>query len=169
MKGSMSVEERRAMPVAPLKGVWVCVDRCGNYDLAGRIYSGPGGQRTEFENVADLLLKIDTILDARKSPQAFQKKRSFQKKKKEAGSGKTEERSPGEANQELDFQTVLRQRGDYGTFNIDIESRMHTSWQGFVKDETGRLIGVFESELGLIDILVRRGRQLAVLTDQSAR
>lgn len=169
MKGSMSVEEKRAMPVSPVKGVWVCVDRCGNYDLAGRIYSVPGGQKTEFENVADLLLKIDTILDARKSPQAFQKKRSFQKKPKEARSGEPEERFPGEEKREMDPQTILSQRGDYGTFNIDVESRMHTSWQGVVKDESGKLIGFFESELGLIDILVRRGRQLAVSTDQSVK
>ena len=51
--------------------------------MAGRLYSIASGWGKEFENVADLLLKTDTLLDRQKLPQAFQEKRSFQKKSRE--------------------------------------------------------------------------------------
>lgn len=155
----MSEKEKKTAAPFPAKGVWVCVDRYGNYDMAGRLYSIASGWGKEFENVADLLLKTDTLLDRQKLPQAFQEKRSFQKKSREEKSreetGRAAERTEPER---LPKEEVLEQRGRYGTYNIGIESRMNTNWQGFVRDEDGKLVGIFESELELLNILLRKSK-----------
>ena len=35
---------------------------------------------------------------------------------------------------------------------------MNTNWQGFVRDEDGKLVGIFESELELLNILLRKSK-----------
>lgn len=146
-------EKKKASPL-PRKGVWVCVEQFGNYDLAGKLYSMTSGRGAEFENIADLLLKIDTLLDKENNPQAFQEKRSFQRKSREGTSGEEQERASEEVLR-IEAGAVTSQRGRYGTCHIEVESRMNTSWQGVVKDESGKMLGVFESELELIGILLR--------------
>ena len=144
-------EKKKACPFSQ-KGVWVCAEQCGNYDFAGKLYSMASGRGAEFENVADLLLKIDTLLDKENSPQAFQEKRSFQKRNREEFSGErqAEKKAPG-----MEDCPVTSHRGRYGTCYIEVESRMNTSWQGVVRDESGILLGSFESELELIGLLMR--------------
>ena len=60
----------------PSNYVRVCVDRYRNDDIAGVIYSRSLPDGFQFENMAGLLLQIDTLMDRQRGPQAFQKKRA---------------------------------------------------------------------------------------------
>lgn len=147
----------------PSNYVRVCVDQYRDDDIAGVIYSRSLPDGLRFENMAGLLLQTDTLMDQQRGPQAFQKKRTFRKEeqnKKEknqifpesdrAAAGKSDE---GGARPEGGCR--------YGTYDIIIQSRKHTSMQGFVKDEYGRVQGEFESELKLVQILMEQVKSAA--------
>lgn len=141
----------------PMNAVRVCVDRYGGYDAAGRLYSKQISRGMEFYSIADLLLRTDRILDSGGWPQSFQEKRSFQGGKtgpppgQRAGGVPRAGRIPVALTED---EVIEEQRGRLETYDLIIQSRMHASWQGFVRDGTGRFLGAFESELQLMQIMM---------------
>ncbi len=147
----------------PSNYVRVCVDRYRNDDIAGVIYSRSLPDGFQFENMAGLLLQIDTLMDRQRGPQAFQKKRTFRReeqniKEKNPISPESEHVAAGKSD-EGDARPENRSR--YGIYDIIIQSRKHTSMQGFVKDKYGRVRGEFESELRLVQILMEQVKSAA--------
>ena len=139
----------------PSNYVRVCVDRYCHDDIAGVIYSRAFPNGLRFENMAGLLLQTDTLMDQQREPQAFQKKRTFREKeqsKKENDQSCPKKDCP--AAERFDAGDAGAE-GRYGTYDIIVQSRKHTSMQGFVKDEQGRVQGEFESEMRLVQILMR--------------
>lgn len=142
-------KDRRSFPADTVR---VCVEQYGNYDVSGKIFGKKFAGGLDFDNAADLLLKTDLLLDERHRPQAFQQKRSFQKKRRAL---LQEQAGDSDESEETE---IFRQSGCYGTYDVVIQSRKHASWQGFVRDEQGEFLGEFQSELNLMEIILRRTR-----------
>jgi len=121
----------------------VCVDK---KPLGGRIV----GQRTsvpiDFNDVGDLLLKIETVLDTQDFPRAFQRKRTF---------GEPQQTVRRDEEQQVIFMSideVTAAKGEISTFELRVNARQNASWQGrldFLDGEQKQ----FMSALELIHIL----------------
>lgn len=125
--------------VFPLNGLRVCVDQFSTYDLSGRVYSRLAGEM-KFSTFSEFLLKADRLMDEKKFPQSFQKKRTFDENM---------ETMSGKFGNEMSDQEIIEQKGKYRTFDLVIQSRKKTTWQGFIRLESGEFAGEFESVLEL--------------------
>ena len=125
--------------IFPLNGLRVCVDQYSPYDLSGRIYSRLAGEIT-FSTFSEFLLKADRLMDEKKFPQSFQQKRTFEE---------TAETAAVPCGSEMSSEEVLGQKGEKGTFDLVIQSRKKTTWQGLIRLESGEFAGTFESVLEL--------------------
>lgn len=139
----------------PLSAMRLCIDDCRVYDVSGRLYSRLTGKQLDFCSMAELLLETDALLDEIGSPQAFQKKRIF-------STGRPEETGSRRKRPVSGYEKAAEeQQGRCGTFELVVQSRMHASWQGFLKDDAGRMLGSFESELQLMELLLEALHQKA--------
>lgn len=129
--------------IFPLNGLRICVDQFKVYDIAGRVYSPMAGE-LEFFNFSDLLLKADKLMDEKKFPQSFQKKRTFD----EQGEMSQTQQMAGMTNEE-----IFAQKGKKATFDLVVQSRKRTTWQGFIRTESGEVTGRFNSELELAETI----------------
>lgn len=138
----------------PANAIRVCVDRCRDYDAVGRMYSRATGQKAEFTSMTDLLLKADALLDRTKGPQSLQRKRMFRAAKKEEAKRETAGGRPRPEVSEDQLAQIDREEGMYATYDVVVQSRMHASWQGFVRDGDGAFLGSFESEMQMMELIV---------------
>lgn len=136
--------------IFPLNGLRVCVDQFSAYDIAGRVYSRMAGEMT-FSSFSEFLIKTDRIMDERKFPQSFQQKRTFGDK---AG-GQVQP-----SGEEMSDQEILSQKGKLGSFDLVIQSRKRTTWQGFIRSESGEVTGSFGSVLELTEKLFAQMEQM---------
>ena len=125
--------------IFPLNGLRVCVDQYSAYDLSGRVYSRLAGEIT-FSTFSEFLLKADKLMDEKKFPQSFQQKRTFEE---------AAETAVVSCGSEMSSEEVVSQKGEKGTFDLVIQSRKKTTWQGFIRLESGEFAGNFESVLEL--------------------
>ncbi len=130
----------------PLNGIRICIDNKDS-NMEGRAYSPLWEACITFCGLEELLLKADKVFDEKGYPQAFQEKRSFLVQKSRPTAFR------GFPSPETDEKTILSQRGMLETYDIVVESRRNTSWQGRVYKE-GIMIGDFCGELELISCLV---------------
>lgn len=148
--------------VIPMNMVRVCVHSKGTYDAAGIFFSKLSDRGIWFISVADLLLKMDRLLDRGGRPQAFQAKRSFQEERtrntedfgKKAVQAARTWNAAWAAVPQMEDEEILTQQGTYATYDIIVQSRMHSSMQGIFKDGTGRYLGTFESDLQLMRLML---------------
>lgn len=122
----------------------VCVDRAGEGRISGRVYSRRLTECIPFADVADLLLRLDAVLDEQNFPQAFQRARSFTRKQGISKAAASLEEGMSEAE-------VSEARGEKADFILYILSRRNASWQGRVEWLDGTE-SPFESALELIKL-----------------
>lgn len=130
----------------PVNGIRVCIDKSENI-IEGRAFSPLKEGCIAFCGVEELLLKIDRVFDENGYPQAFQEKRSFRE-----GAGK-QAGYRGIPHPVAEEKTIVGQQGEKATYDIVVDSRRNTSWQGSVYGADGCRIGDFSGELELLKYL----------------
>ena len=123
----------------------LCIDGYGD-DLSGRVYSKLMLVPLPFSGCGGLLLKMDAVFDKIGYPQAFQVRRTFCKPAKLRGSIVIPKKM-------LDDEEMERQKGDFYTFDIVIQSRNQSGWQGILMNPGRTSVKKFESEMELLDCI----------------
>ena len=122
----------------------VCIDRIDGYQIYGRVYCRMQKDAISFHDINELLLKVDLLFEEKGFPQSFQEKKEFgQREIKESFS------YCYRPELFLTEEEIRSFHGEVRTVNLVIQSRRHTSWQGFVI-ENGQMIGGFDGEIGLL-------------------
>lgn len=132
--------------VYPINRFRVCIDS-GEGDVRGRVYSPLCTEEIPFTGIGELLLKMDKLFDSMGYPQAFQDKRSFENSKK------TDNLYRGIPKALRDSESILEKSGEHCTYDIAVESRRYTSWQGMIYDTKGCEQGSFHGEMELLEKL----------------
>lgn len=124
--------------------VRVCIDHIDEYEISGRVYCKMKKEPILFHDFNEFLLKVDALFDEKGFPQSFQEKKEFGRK---------------EMNEDLYYcyrpemfltdQEMKEFQGEERTLDVIIQSRCHTSWQGFVIEDE-KIIGSFDGEIGLL-------------------
>lgn len=126
----------------------VCIDACRE-DISGRVYSPMCEGEVSFAGVGELLVKMDKLFDEVGFPQAFQDKRSF-------GTGQDRSNVYRRIPKiKRNAEKIWDQTGKCRTFDIVVESRRNTSWQGSIFDPSGKECGKFNGEVELLVRLTR--------------
>lgn len=124
----------------------VCIDTCAG-DISGYAHSPLCEEEIVFTGIGELLLKMDKLFDSVGYPQGFQDKRSFENEKR----GDNAYRGIPRAVRQT--ENILEQIGGCCTFDIMVESRRNTSWQGAIYDGEGCEHGRFNGEVELLEKL----------------
>lgn len=137
-------DQKRYYPVNMFR---VCIDRYQE-DISGRVCSPVSEEDIPFSGIGELLVKMDKLFDDIGYPQAFQDKRSFE-----------EEKSMGNVYRGIpeavrDVRGILEQKGICCTYDISVESRRNTSWQGVIYDVAGGKREKFKGEVELLEKLM---------------
>lgn len=149
----------------PVSALRICIDEMTPGDsshLVGRIVGVGLAEAYDFTNSYALFLLIDKLLDKIGRPQAARKLRSF---------GEQEESSKstyiGNPPRFHTGEEIVAVQGRLRTRDVYFISRMHSTWQGFIKDDAGDLIGNFESDLDFLSLLLK-DRNLSDNDEQEA-
>lgn len=130
----------------PANALRLCIDG-KNEDIRGRVYCTAGKEAVPFGSFYTLFMIGEEIFDYLQVPQAYQQKRSF---RTVAGYLETIAWTPWE-----EPQTIYDQSGQCVTFDIIVQTRKKTSWQGLLKNKEGKLLGVFGSDLELLHMIMK--------------
>lgn len=136
--------EKRSYPSNALR---VCVDRMEQNDLEGRVYSRLREEPLTFENCSELFLKADSMFDEKGYPQTFQKKRTFTDDHAYASYCA----APPD---KMDSAFILEQTGACDTFDVIVQTRQRTGWQGLLKNSDGAVVAEFQSEMELLKLII---------------
>lgn len=123
----------------------LCIDECQNNVHCGRIYSPLCENPISFHDLTHIVLLMDKVFDKNDYPKAYQNKRSFQDV--EIEKQKPEIKYP--------IEQLLQQVGTIASFDIIVVTRQHTSWQGMIKNTDGEILGHFDSDLDLIEMIIK--------------
>ena len=137
------MEKDNANQMFPVNGLRICVD-AGGEDVTGRVYTPLLEDGMAFAGLQEMFLKADRIFDKAGYPEAMQQKRTFKKQKENGGT------YHGLPEPVMSAEEILAQTGKEATFDVVVNSRKNTTWQGVFfkngKEDTHR----FESEMELI-------------------
>jgi len=139
----------------------ICIDRADSLHISGRITGRRLRQPILFSDVNELVVRIDLLLDIQNFPQAFQRARSFSDSMKEHSIPAA--LSPEEM---LSPEEVASAHGEIATFLLNISTRRHSSWQGFLELLDGSSRRSFSSTLEFLKLMEAMMPQ-AVPTDGS--
>lgn len=122
----------------------VCIDKIDGYQICGRVYCRMQKDAIPFQDFNELLLKVDLLFEEKGFPQSFQEKKEF-------GQKEIKENSFYCYRPELFLteEEIRSFHGEVRTVDLVIQSRRHTSWQGFVI-ENEQIIGSFDGEIWLL-------------------
>lgn len=126
----------------PANAFRICVDKTGK-NVSGRIYTPLAKEAIPFVGV-ESLMKMDALFDKAGYPQAYQDKRSFDS---------DEEKSnlySGRPNTELEPGEIVEQTGEQFTFDIVVNTRQNTSWQGIIFETGVKKICDFNGDVELV-------------------
>lgn len=129
----------------PPNAVRICIDNYRNYDIQGRIYSKFRKDSLVFCGVGEMFLKVDDMFDENGFPQTFQERRYFDENRKE------KRRAVPVVFENDDM--ILRQKGGMKTYDIVINSRRKSNWQGIIRKENGIEDVLFRSEMELLNFI----------------
>ena len=133
--------------VFPMNMIRLCVDGYSE-DLTGRAYSKLLLVPLFFSGCVGVLLSMDELFDRVGYPQAFQARRSFHSLGKLKGSIHIPSRV-------MDDEEMEKQSGSRRTFDIVVQSRRQSSWQGILMDPGRTSVKKFHSEMELLKCICR--------------
>lgn len=120
----------------------VCIDGFDT-DLSGRVYSKQSRTPLRFSGYCGMLLQMDDMFDRTGYPEAFHETRSF-RARPFSGSARAA------LMEQADDEELQRQSGSRATFDLIVQSRRRSGWQGILMCPE-RLRGIrFRSELELL-------------------
>lgn len=128
----------------------VCVDSVDHGCLSGRLFGQRLSEPVPFRDIGDLVLKVEALLDAQNTPQAFSKIRSFTE---------TAEPNVPAARTRVDLsdpQSVIAACGTCATFTLQIFSRQNATWQGRLDWLDGTPCPRFSSTLAFMKLIADR-------------
>ena len=128
----------------PLNSFRLCIDECQNNIHCGRIYTPLYDKPIYFYDLTHMVLLMDQVFDQNDYPKAYQTKRSFSliKPKKHKPQYK------------YSINELTQQLGNVSSYDVVVVTRQHTSWQGMIKNIKGEILGHFDSDLDLIQIII---------------
>ena len=129
----------------------VAVDGYEEGRLTGSVHSQRLKEPFAFTNTADLLLKIEDLLDTQDFPRAFQRKRTFGDKA--PARALPADGDPDDGEPYMDEAAVNQARGQLSTFAVNIITRQNTSWQGYLDWLDGSARMAFDSDLELLGMI----------------
>ena len=130
----------------PIPSVRICIDVLGEGKQQGRIYGiALEGERT-FNDISDLVVKIDNCFNEIGQPQPSKVLRSFSE-------GESHQPYVGAPKIFHEREALLQKRGERYTLDLIMNTRQQAEWQGFLRDIEGKIIGQFCSSLECIRIL----------------
>lgn len=132
----------------PANAFRICIDHIDG-DISGRVYSPLIPESISFVSMSEVLVKMDELFDRFGYPQAFQDKRSFDSGRERKNLYRGRPKSAQET------ETILKQAGGQGTFDVIVRSRQNTSWQGTLYDTDGSALAHFDGEVELLSGMVR--------------
>ena len=141
----------------PVNRVRICIDKYENLDVQGRLYFKMHRQEIRFWNCIELLLRIDHVFDEKCFPQAFQQKRTF-------GSHDICRGYTGRPKEMTSDAWVCAHRGELATFDVLVQTRCRTGWQGILWTMDSTEMVQFSSEL---ELLKKITEEIGVGSDES--
>jgi len=126
-KGSSEGMTVNASPVTAMSlKMRVCVDTHGNGGLAGTLYSQFLQEPFVFQDIVQLIDKMDGIYDSCSFPQAFLSQRTF-------NIGKPSRRVLQKEGVRYMIQEAMPDvQGSKGTFMVTVQFRQNATWQGTI-------------------------------------
>ncbi len=128
--------------VFPTNMIRLCIDGYRD-DLSGRAYNKLLLMPLPFAGYGGLLLRMDDLFEQVGYPQAFQARRTFLQPEKLRGSIHMPEHM-------MDDEEIDRQSGECRTFDIIVQSRRQSGWQGILMDPDRTFARKFRSEMELL-------------------
>ena len=128
--------------VFPVNMIRLCIDGCGN-DLCGRAYNKMLFMPLPFAGCCGMLLRMDDLFERVGYPQAFQVRRTFERPARLKGSIQMPERM-------MEDEEIDKQSGICQTFDIVVQSRRQSGWQGILMDPDRTYVKKFRSEMELL-------------------
>lgn len=125
----------------------ICVDSYKNGTLIARIYHKYSKKPICINGINDLLIKMEHFMDGLDYPQAWLKKRSFEKQKENV------QRTDTEYEKVWKEEELMAEKGDEATFVVHIQYRQNATWQGEVLWAEGRRKVHFRSALELLKLM----------------
>lgn len=125
--------------------VHLCIDHCLDCQIQGRAYNNTIKEEIIFNDIHELVLKVDSIFNTNGNPLSFEEKRSFSKKI----NSQVYQHKPILYNDYLDF---MNYHGTIATFDIVVLTRMKSSWQGILFYQEQSI--EFKDVLELIKIII---------------
>lgn len=126
-----------------LNSVRLCIDDTIN-GIKGRAYTPLCDRPLTFNDFGRLIIDLDQIFDKNGYPQAFTDTRSFDSRPEYYN------RYKGQPSAKLAAGEILSETGAIATFDMVINSRRSSSWQGILFDELRNRVGNFTGEVELL-------------------
>ena len=135
----------------PVTALRICLDRMEAEEdrIEGRVFGVAVEQKSRFVGISELLLTIDRLLDQIGKPQASRKTRSFTEEQADGSGGYC-----GNPKRYHTSGEISGEQGACETRDVYFTSRQKSTWQGFLKDGQGGLLGEFKSDLEFINLLL---------------
>ncbi|MBO4376604.1 MAG: hypothetical protein IKY04_03400 [Lachnospiraceae bacterium] len=108
----------------PLNAFRLCIDGLGE-NLSGFIYTPLAKEPLTFRGM-ETFLELDILYDKVGYPQSFQDKRSFEKTDEEINI------YSGQPDALMKPEDIIYKRGRRATFDVVVQSRCNTTWQGVI-------------------------------------
>lgn len=124
--------------------VMVCVDEEEKEEYKGRLYHQYREEPVGFDNVLQMIKRMEEFYDTLNYPQASTKARCFVEKRKHGRR---------EVTKVTDREKIFRQKGELGTFVIRVQYRQNATWQGQVTWAEGQETRSFRSALELLKLI----------------
>ena len=133
--------------VFPVNMIRLCIDEDGD-GLRGRAYNKMLLAPLLFVEYSEMLLRMDDLFETVGYPQAFHARRTFCGPGKLRGSICMPERM-------MEDREMNKQRGSRHTFDIIVQSRRQSSWQGLLMGPDRTSVKKFRSEMDLLECICR--------------
>lgn len=137
------LDEREYIPANIYR---LCLDQVDDTLFKGCVYSLVSERILYFKTFQDFVLQLDQFMDEKGTPQSFQMKRSLMDNQI---SVPTYNEIP---HMIRSLEDLSEKHGILATFNICVNSRCHTNWQGIVFSDED-FIGDFMDILELVKLL----------------
>lgn len=125
--------------------VCICIDAIVDGNTQGKFYNCYSKGPVYFNDICELVLKIENFFDDIKFPESATKLRSFLKNETETvGKGLEKHMTPKE---------VTEQKGSQATFVVHVQYRQNSTWQGNVIWADRNITKNFRSALELIKLM----------------
>ena len=128
----------------------VCIDQVKDQLICGRIVSQRLTVPICFHDINDLVIKIDSLMEAQAFPQAFNSMRSFTKRT-------LRDLPAAQSEEELStIEEVYAHTRDIITFALLVTSRRNSSWQGYIDWLDDSPKQPFSSALEFIKLVIHK-------------